>query len=432
MQNIMETEHLYTLYQAHPIITTDSRQCTPGALFFALKGENFNGNRFASRALEAGCAYAIVDEAQYATDERIILVDDCLKALQQLARHHRRTLGLPVIGITGTNGKTTTKELTAACLSRKYHILATQGNLNNHIGVPLTLLQLTAAHEIAVIEMGASHPGDIRELVDIAEPDYGIITNVAKAHLQGFGSFEGVIRTKCELYDYLREHQGHIFIQHENSFLQPRSQGIEKTEYGTAEKLYISGRVTGCSPFLAFEIQFNGTSGMSVQTQLIGSYNLPNALAAAAIATRFGVSPEQIKTAIETYIPQNKRSQLQKTADNTLIIDAYNANPASMEAALNNFMEMKAPAKAVILGNMGELGTGSVAEHQKIIEKLEKAGFDKVLLSGGEFCKTTTSFPCYPDTDALLQELQEHPLKGYTILIKGSRSTRLEQCIEWL
>ena len=428
----MKTELLYTLYQAHPVITTDSRRCIPDSIFFALKGENFNGNRFAAQALEAGCAYAVVDEAEYATDNRIILVDNCLKALQQLARHHRRNLGLPVIGITGTNGKTTTKELTAACLSQKYNIWATQGNLNNHIGVPLTLLQLTAAHEMAVIEMGASHPGDIRELVDIAEPDYGIITNVAKAHLQGFGSFEGVIRTKCELYDYIREHQGHIFIQHENGYLQPQSHGIEKTEYGTTENLYVSGHVTDCSPFLAFEIQFNGTDKLAVQTQLIGSYNLPNALAAAAIATRFGVSPAQIKTAIETYTPQNKRSQLQKTADNTLIIDAYNANPASMEAALNNFMDMNAPSKAVILGNMGELGDGSADEHQKIIEKLETAGFDKVLLSGGEFCKTTTDFPCFPDTDALVQELKLHPLKGYTILIKGSRSTRLEQCIEWL
>ena len=423
---------LYQIYKTHPTITTDSRKCTPGSIFFALKGENFNGNQFATQALKDGCSYAIVDEADYVTDDkRIILVDNCLSTLQALAHYHRKALGLPIIGITGTNGKTTTKELTAACLAQKFNVLATEGNLNNHIGVPLTLLKLTPSHEIAIIEMGASHPGDIKELVEIAEPNYGIITNVGKAHLQGFGSFEGVLQTKCEMYDFIRAHKGHIFIQHENLYLQPQSNGIEKTDYGISENLFISGSIIDCSPFLFFEMKHNNIS-IKIQTQLIGSYNLTNALAAAAIAVYFGVKPNKIKDAIETYIPQNKRSQLQKTKYNTLIIDAYNANPTSMGAALDNFVQIKANHKAVILGNMGELGIESENEHRKIIGRLQEANFDKFLLSGNEFCKIDNNFECFSSTNNLIEELKKNPLKGYTILIKGSRSTQLERCIEWL
>ena len=428
----MEINDLYTLYKQYPTITTDSRKCGPGSIFFALKGENFNGNQFATQALKEGCSYAIVDEADYVTDDkRIILVDNCLSTLQALAHYHRKILGLPIIGITGTNGKTTTKELTAACLAQKFNVLATEGNLNNHIGVPLTLLKLTSSHEIAIIEMGASHPGDIKELVEITEPNYGIITNVGKAHLQGFGSFEGVLQTKCEMYDFIRTHKGHIFIQHENLYLQPQSNGIEKTEYGISENLFISGSIIDCSPFLFFEMKHNNIS-IKIQTQLIGSYNLTNALAAAAIAVYFGVKPNKIKDAIETYIPQNKRSQLQKTKYNTLIIDAYNANPTSMGAALDNFVQIKANHKAVILGNMGELGIESENEHRKIIGRLQEANFDKVLLSGNEFCKIDNNFECFSSTNNLIEELKKNPLKGYTILIKGSRSTQLERCIEWL
>ena len=428
----MEINDLYTLYKQYPTITTDSRKCVPGSIFFALKGENFNGNQFATQALKDGCSYAIVDEADYVTDDkRIILVDNCLSTLQALAHYHRKALGLPIIGITGTNGKTTTKELTAACLAQKFNVLATEGNLNNHIGVPLTLLKLTPSHEIAIIEMGASHPGDIKELVEIAEPNYGIITNVGKAHLQGFGSFEGVLQTKCEMYDFIRAHKGHIFIQHENLYLQPQSNGIEKTEYGISENLFISGSIIDCSPFLFFEMKHNNIS-IKIQTQLIGSYNLTNALAAAAIAVYFGVKPNKIKDAIETYIPQNKRSQLQKTKYNTLIIDAYNANPTSMGAALDNFVQIKANHKAVILGNMGELGIESENAHRKIIGRLQEANFDKVLLSGNEFCKIDNNFECFSSTNNLIEELKKNPLKGYTILIKGSRSTQLERCIEWL
>lgn len=428
----METvESLYEIYKTHPIITTDTRKCVPGSLFFALKGDRFNGNEFAQNAIDSGCAYAIIDEPEYVTDKRILYVENCLRTLQDLARYHRRVLGIPIIGITGTNGKTTTKELTAACLSQRFETLATEGNLNNHIGVPLTLLKLTPSHQLAVIEMGANHQGEIKTLAGIAEPDYGLITNVGKAHLEGFGSFEGVIRTKCELYDYLRENNGHIFIHHENKYLQPQSNGIEKTEYGEEDGLYIRGKLTSCSPFLSLEYQHK-EKNIPVDTHLIGSYNLTNVLAAVAIAAYFGVPDEKIKQALEKYEPHNKRSQLQETSHNTLILDAYNANPTSMNAAIDNFLSMKTSKKAVILGDMRELGNDSEKEHKIIIDRLKNSGFDKILLAGNEFLKTCGPLTCFGTTDTLIEELKKHPLEGYTILIKGSRGMQLEKCIEYL
>lgn len=428
----MTTEELYSIFKKHRTITTDSRKCVCDSVFFALKGENFNGNRFASQALSEGCAYAVVDELEFATDERIILVDNVLLALQNLARYHRRVLNIPVIAITGTNGKTTTKELTAACLSQKYNVLATEGNLNNHIGVPLTLLKLTKAHELAVIEMGANHPGEIKTLANIAEPNFGIITNVGKAHLQGFGSFEGVIKTKSELYDYIRQHGGHIFLHHENIFLQPKSEGIEKSEYGETPGLFISGKLTRCSPYLSFDFARQGGAPVSVNTRLIGSYNLPNTLAASTIAAYFGVTDTTIKRALEEYQPQNKRSQLLKTENNTLILDAYNANPTSMNAALDNFIAMETPHKAVILGDMGELGEDSGAEHRKVTERLKNAGFEKVMLCGTEFAKVADGLESYTSTGALTDSLKANPLKDFTILVKGSRFMQLEKCIDLL
>lgn len=428
----MTTEELYSIFKNHRIITTDSRKCVCGSIFFALKGEKFNGNAFASQALSEGCAYAIVDEPEFATDERIILVNDVLLTLQNLARFHRRVLDIPVIAITGTNGKTTTKELTAACLSQKYNVLATEGNLNNHIGVPLTLLKLTKAHEIAVIEMGASHPGEIKTLANIAEPNFGIITNVGKAHLQGFGSFEGVVKTKCELYDYIRQRGGHIFLHHENIFLQPKSGGIEKSEYGETPGLFISGNLTGCSPYLSFDFMRKGAKPVLVNTHLIGSYNLTNALAASAIAAYFNVSDTAVKKAMEEYEPQNRRSQLLKTGTNTLILDAYNANPTSMNAALDNFIAMETTYKAVILGDMGELGDDSETEHKKIVDRLKNTGFEKIILSGTEFAKVADGLECYPSTEALADSLRTNPLKGFTILVKGSRFMQLEKCIDLL
>ena len=345
----MTISDLYELYLHNPKVTTDSRNCPFGSIFFALKGENFDGNQYASKALDSGCAYAVIDNPDYITGDRTILVDNVLKTLQQLAHRHRKALGTPVIGITGSNGKTTTKELLAAVLSTKYNLLYTEGNLNNHIGVPLTLLRLNHQHEMAIIEMGASHPGDIKELAEIAAPNYGIITNVGQAHLEGFGSFEGVIKTKGELYDYIRQTKGKIFIKKENEYLQPIAKGIEQISYGTDESSFASGKVASCSPFLIFDWKQQGKIH-TVETHLIGSYNLDNVLVAVAIGRYFKIPAERISRAIASYEPNNNRSQFKETEHNKLIIDAYNANPSSMKAAIDNFAAMQVDTpKAVIL-----------------------------------------------------------------------------------
>ncbi len=432
----MDINTLYQIFKSCTCVTTDSRKCPEGSLFIALKGENFNGNAFAAKALESGSAYAVVDESAYAPkeDSRYILVDNCLKTLQQLARYHRRQIGIRIIGITGTNGKTTTKELIAAVLMQGYNVLYTQGNLNNSIGVPLTLLRLTSEHELAVVEMGASHPGDIKELVEIVEPDYGIITNVGKAHLEGFGSFEGVIKTKGELYDFLRQ-QGNatIFIHSDNPYLKEIAEGLKQIAYGSEDDLYINGSVTGNSPYLSFAWKA-GQEGErhEVQTQLIGEYNFPNALAAVTIGHFFGIEAEKIDKALSEYIPQNNRSQLKKTADNTLIIDAYNANPTSMMASLNNFRNMQAANKMLILGDMRELGKESAEEHQKIVDYLETAQFKEVMLVGEQFAATRHHFPTYPDAPALIAALQQSKPQGKTILIKGSNSIKLSSVVDYL
>lgn len=432
----MDITALYHLFLRCQGVTTDSRNCPAGSLFIALKGDKFNGNAFAANALASGCAYAVVDEdlPEAQADDRYIRVDNCLLALQQLARHHRRQLGTRLLAITGTNGKTTTKELIATVLSQRFNVLYTQGNLNNHIGVPLTLLRLQPAHQLAVIEMGASHPGDIRELVEIAEPDFGIITNVGKAHLEGFGSFEGVIRTKGELFDYLRgKGRATVFVHDDNPYLKTMAEGLEQMLYGSREGLYVSGHATGCSPYLSLEWQAAGTNGLhSVQTQLIGGYNLPNALAAVAIGHYFGVPAADIDKALAGYAPQNNRSQLKKTAHNTLIIDAYNANPTSMMAALSNFKAMKATHKMLILGDMRELGKDSAAEHRKIVDFLKECGFDDVILVGSEFAGTGSPYATYPDVQALIEKLKAGQPAGKTILIKGSNGIKLSSIVEYL
>ncbi len=366
----MEISKLYELYLKHPQITTDSRICPKDSIFIALRGENFDGNKFAETALEKGCAYAIVDEQKYQKpdDSRYILVDNCLKTYQQLAREHRRRFHIPIIGITGTNGKTTTKELVSAVLGKKYNVLHTDGNFNNDVGVPKTLFRLSEKHQIAVIEMGASHRGDIKTLVEIVEPDYGIITNVGKAHLQGFGSFEGVIRTKGELYDYLRAKQGSnkVFINADNPYLMNISQGLTLIKYGKRDdcELSVKGEVTGCSPFLDFR-WYNTQAGHwnEVHTRMIGAYNIDNMLAAACIGLHFGISEADIDEALSKYTPSNNRSQLTVTNDNKLIVDAYNANPTSMHAAIENFKAMHVSPKVAILGDMRELGNASKEEH---------------------------------------------------------------------
>ena len=422
---------LYDLFIHNPQITTDSRNCPKGSIFFALKGDKFDGNQYAGKALASGCVYAVIDNPDYYIGERTILVDNVLKTLQQLAHHHRKVLGLPIIGITGTNGKTTTKELLAAVLSTKFNLLYTEGNFNNHIGVPLTLLRLTHDHEMAVIEMGASQPGDIKELVDIVHPNYGIITNVGRAHLEGFGSFEGVIRTKGELYDYIRRSKGKIFIKKENEYLQSIAKGIEQITYGNGDDAFASGQVVSCDPFLVFNWKQQGKLH-TVETHIIGSYNLDNVLAAVAVGRFFKIPAERISRAIAAYEPTNNRSQFKKTDNNELIIDAYNANPSSMKVALDNFITMPVQPKAIILGDMRELGPTSDELHAEVVAQIKKGQFDKVFLCGEHFSKVGKEFSPFATTEAMVEELRKQPLKGYHILIKGSHSMGLEKLADIL
>ena len=422
----MEISTLYNCFKECGCVTTDTRNCPEGSMFIALKGETFNGNAFARQALEKGCRYAVVDEPRYADAENIILVDDCLKTLQNLAREHRRAMGTRIIGITGTNGKTTTKELIATVLQKRYKVLYTQGNLNNHIGVPLTLLGLKEEHELAVVEMGANHPGEIRTLVNIAEPDCGLITNVGKAHLEGFGSFEGVVKTKSELYDYLRSKENaFVFLDKDNDVLCQASAGLATIGYGMENNaLYVSGKLHACAPFLSFEWEHEGVNH-DVNTHLIGAYNVKNALAAIAVGCHFEVPAQAICEALEGYIPSNNRSQLTETADNHLIVDAYNANPTSMRAALENFRLMEVPHKVAVLGDMKELGEGSVEEHRQIVSLLTTLGLEKVILVGAEFGKVCGNFEHYPDVEAVKELFAKSKPKGKFILIKGSNSMKL-------
>ena len=438
-------------YQQHPCITTDSRDCPEGSIFLALKGESFNGNKFALQALEKGCSYAIVDEDLEnldKLDDRIIKVDDCLQTFKDLAREHRRQFDIPVIGITGTNGKTTTKELVAAVLSQKYNVLYTQGNFNNDVGVPKTLFRLTKEHEIAVSEMGASHPGDIKTLAETAEPTCGLITNVGKAHLQGFGSFEGVIKTKCELYDFLRTREdGLIFINADNDYLVDQigdEEEIWLSPYSTdPENQYtcISGEIIACDPFLKFrwreplmtlEEEGRSTKWHKVQTQLIGSYNIDNLLAAIAVGINFGVDRKKICAALEAYTPSNNRSQMTVTEKNHLVVDAYNANPTSMQAALDNFRRMEVPHKMAILGQMGELGADSDAEHRQLVADLEASGFEEVWLVGDNFADIPCAFRKFHDVEEVKTAIREQQPEGRYILIKGSNSNKLFQLPELL
>ena len=391
-------------------VSTDTRNLPVGCVFFALHGANFDGNKFAKQALEQGAALAVVAQsavqnglvAQSTVQSgSVLVVEDTLLALQDLARAWRRELGLPIIGITGTNGKTTTKELLATVLSTKYNLHYTQGNLNNQIGVPLTLLQITRAHELAIVEMGASHPGDIKELVDIAEPNYGLITNVGRAHLEGFGSFEGVQQTKKELYDYLREHQGFIFRNMDNPYLAKMAGDLQTIPY-----------TTGTMP--------NGTN-------LVGEYNAENVSAAICVGEYFSISREQGLEAIRQYVPTNNRSQQMQTANNQLIVDAYNANPTSMQAAINAFK-----GDTYILGAMRELGEYSHLEHQNIVNMLAERKAEYVFLVGEEYMQTTSPYPVFENVDLLHKHLEEQPIKGKNILLKGSRSTKMEKLLDIL
>ncbi len=391
-------------------MSTDTRNLPAGCVFFALHGERFDGNKFAKQALEIGASLAVIDNPEYALPEGTLLVPNTLLALQDLARAWRRELALPIIGITGTNGKTTTKELLATVLSIKYHLHYTQGNLNNQIGVPLTLLQITRAHEMAIVEMGASHPGDIKELVDIAEPNYGLITNVGRAHLEGFGSLEGVQRTKQELYDYLVAHNGTIFRNADNPYL--AAMESNSTQYYTT---------------LHNTTQLYTTGTMPDGTHLVGEYNAENVSAAICVGEHFGISREQALEAIRQYVPTNNRSQKMQTDNNQLIVDAYNANPTSMQAAINAFK-----GDTYILGAMRELGEYSHLEHQNIVNMLAERKADIVFLVGEEYMQTTSPYPVFENVEQLHKHFEEQPLKGKKILLKGSRSTQMEKLLDVL
>ncbi|MDY6296860.1 MAG: UDP-N-acetylmuramoyl-tripeptide--D-alanyl-D-alanine ligase [Alloprevotella sp.] len=420
----------YSYFKRVPRVTTDTRRIEAGSVFFALRGESFNGNNFAEQALANGCAYAVVDdESLRGRDVRLLFVDDVLSTLQHLAALHRREFGLPVLQITGTNGKTTTKELCSAVLAKQFNVLFTQGNLNNHIGVPLTLLRLRADHEIAVIETGANHPGEIAALCAIVHANCGLITNVGRAHLEGFGSFEGVVRTKSELYDDLRTRSdSFVFLHADNDILCEKSRGLPAVTYGTVgHGYYVEGEVLGCNPFLAFRWRKQDGAWHDVQTHLIGSYNVTNALAACAVGLRFGVDENDICEAIAEYQPTNSRSELRETGHNRLIVDAYNANPTSMAAALENFRLLPFTHKMLILGQMGELGDVSAEEHQHLVAHIEEVGAEKVWLVGKAFRPFAGRYRFFEHVDEVAAELRAHPVEGYTILLKGSNSTRLHQ-----
>ena len=421
-----QLKKLYSFYLKYPHVSTDTRNIKPNSIFFALKGDKFNANEFAEKAIDTGAAAAVIEEEKYRKNEKYFLVQNVLKTLQQLATYHRKQLDIPVIGITGSNGKTTTKELIAAVLRKKWTIYATQRNLNNHIGVPLTILSLTKKHQIAVIEMGANHIGEIAELCTIAQPNHGIITNIGKAHLEGFGSHQGVIKAKNELYEYIKKNNGLLFVNNDNELLSALSASIKRISYGENKTAEFNGHFLEADPFVILQ-----QKEQTINTQIIGKYNFENILAAACIGDHFKVEHQKIKEALEEYVPSNSRSQVIKKGTNTILLDAYNANPTSMEAALNNFKEMKAKKKILILGDMLELGSHSLEEHKKIINMLAQKGFNDFLLIGEQFYSVSEKNK-FRNTEEVKLYLAENPISNSLILIKGSRGIKLETLLELL
>lgn len=424
----MHIEELYRLFLQHPSIQTDTRKLKNDDLFFALKGDNFNGNQFALQALEKGAAYAIVDEEITNGNDRIILVEDVLSTLQQLAKYHRQQFNIPFLAITGSNGKTTTKELVHAVLSSHFKTYTTEGNLNNHIGIPLTLLKVKRDAEIAVIEMGANHQKEIEGYCKYALPTHGLINNVGKAHLEGFGGIEGVKKGKGELYDFIRETNGTIFINTDFDYLTEMSQGIEKKiSYGTHDEA-TAGKLISSEPFLIVDITSNAEIG-EINTHLVGDYNLPNVLAAVCVGLYFGVPAGKIRSAIENYIPSNSRSQLINVGTNKIILDAYNANPSSMQLAIENFAKLPAEKKVLMLGAMAELGETSVAEHQLIVDLIKKFSWHKVVLVGGDFNKIAHPFENFNSSSEARDWFINQHLTNTHLLIKGSRSMKMEEIL---
>ena len=419
----MKISDLYKIFNSHPNVTTDTRNIKENSIFFALRGDNFNGNKFAKKAIKDGCHYAIIDQAEFQLNEKYILVDDVLKCLQNLATYHRDQIMIPVIGITGTNGKTTSKELIYSCLSTELNTLATDGNYNNHIGVPITLLRVNKEHEIAIIEMGANHENEIKYLCEIAKPNYGIITNIGKAHLEGFKNIEGVKKTKKELYDYIKINNGKIFINNEDTILKEISKDIEKISYG------LNGEINGSSKESSIftNVKFNS---QIIETQLIGTYQFYNIMLSIAVATHFGIKLKNISKALSSYIPSNNRSELIKTKSNTIILDAYNANPSSMYEMINSFSKIQNKNKICILGDMAELGEYSKKEHLSLIHLLKNLKIN-CLFVGNEFSKLNKN-ASFVDLENLINYLKKKPIKDSTILVKGSRSIKLEKVIKVL
>jgi len=413
---------LYAYFEKYPLIVTDSRNVKENSIFFALKGDNFNGNEYAESAINEGARIAVVDEVKYARDNRFILVDNVLKTLQELSLWHRKKLNIPVIGITGSNGKTTTKELINAVLSTQLKCSATKGNFNNHLGVPLTLLSIDKHDEIAIVEMGANHIGEIEQLCKLACPSHGIITNIGKAHLEGFTNLDNIIKTKVALYEYVQKNGSCVFVNHDDVLLMENSKFVKKITYTNGMIGDVKAELIASEPFISIKWE-----DYIIPTNLFGQYNIYNVLAAITIGKHFGITSDNIIKAINAYIPQNNRSQLIKTAFNTIIMDAYNANPTSMEAAIISFAHIKGDNKSAIIGDMLELGMEKEKEHIKIIELLKKNELQDVFLVGNIFSSVNNStFKTFKDTISLKSFLDENPLRDKTILIKGSRGIKLE------
>lgn len=417
----MKISSLHKLYAKHFLVDTDTRSIRKNTIFFALKGANFNGNTFAEKALQLGAIFAVVDEKVYQTNQNIILVEDVLKTLQELANYHRRQLNIPIIALTGSNGKTTTKELIHVVLNKKFNTLATKGNLNNHIGVPLTLLSITSKHELGIVEMGANHQKEIEFLTSICEPDFGYITNFGKAHLEGFGGINGVIKGKSELYTYLHKNNKTVFINPDDEIQVEKTNGINSVNFDKNLHLLET------NPFVKLNYK-----DVVIQSNLIGAYNYANIAAAITIGNYFKVADQQIKEAIENYTPKNNRSQIIETKNNKIILDAYNANPSSMKVALENFASIKEKRKTIILGDMFELGQSSQKEHQAIIDLANDLGFENQFFVGENFYRTKSDKYQFKEYKGLEGYLKKHPLEKHTILIKGSRGMRLERILDFV
>ncbi len=429
-------EEIYKAYIQSYTVSTDTRAIKPGSVFFALKGPSFNGNLFAEKALASGAAFAVIDEPAFRKDDRFLLVQDSLQALQQMAMHHRRQLSIPVVAVTGSNGKTTTKELIRSVLSKRYKTLATEGNLNNHIGVPLTILSITPAIEIAIIEMGANHQQEIDFLCSVARPDFGLITNVGKAHLEGFGGFDGVKKGKGEMYRHLAKSDRLAFVNADSAQLKEMADTYKPSRilfYGSGENLFCRGQLLSSEPSLHIKWQCESAFG-EIHTQLIGAYNFENILSAIAIGNYFKVKPEDINEAIANYSPDNSRSQIIHRGSNTIVLDAYNANPTSMEAALKNFSAMEFGKKIICLGDMAELGDESRTEHQRIIRLVASMNYSELFLVGKNFGEFREGLPCHHflNSEEAAHWLKVHQPADSLILIKGSRSSKMEKMLESL